>query len=260
MSVFLLPHTAISTRQTRPVFTKPGPHIKSIAAHILSTGLLNPIIVRPVHKGSHKKTSSKGFSFVIPEALTTALGVNAKARYEVIDGFKRLCAIFHLKKTGQLPRTLTQIPCTIEDSAPRTPAKPIMLSEAELSQEITRRIALGASKEALVAQFECTSKVFEQIISLSFLHPKIKACFNDGHLNLAQASAFASFPNPDAQWRLMEQIGPFVGSKDILAQLTGPEAYVELPDGDVLILPTRRASMPDQMAFNRAPTALRIAA
>lgn len=234
MSVFLLPHAEISVRPKLSVFTIINPQIRSIAAHILNTGLLNPIIVR----------------------LTSKPGKAATSRYEIVDGFKRFNAILFLKRTGHLPRSLTSIPCITDDMKTVHRAIPIMLSESELSREITRRIALGATKQTLTAQYECTPCVFDQIVSLAFLHPKIKACFDDGHLSLEQAAAFATFPNPEAQWRLMEQLGPFVNSKTILSQLSAQTPFIELPDGDVLILPSRR----QQELPNYTSSAARIAA
>lgn len=236
MSVFLLPHAAISVRPALPLFTNIGPQIRSIAAHILSTGLLNPIVVR------------------------LASGSASKSPYEVVDGLKRLKAILFLKKMGRLPRALTSVPCTTDATQTSERAIPVMLSEAELSREITRRIALGATKETLTAQFECAPYVFDQIVSLEFLNPKIKACFYDGHLSLEQAAAFATFPNPAAQWRLMEQLGPFVNSQSILSQLTSENLLVDLPDGDVLILPSRRKQDPKQVIPDLSLAATRIAA
>lgn len=238
MSVFLLPHAAISVRPTLPIFTNICPQIRSIAAHILSTGLLNPIVVR----------------------LASKSGTATQSLYEVVDGLKRLKAILFLKKMGRLPRALTSVPCTTDAIQSSERTIPVMLSEAELSREIMRRIALGATKEALTVQFECAPYVFDQIVSLEFLNPKIKACFYDGHLSLEQAAAFATFPNPAAQWRLMEQLGPFVNSQRILSQLTSENLLVDLPDGDVLILPSRRKPDPKQVNPDLSLAAPRIAA
>ncbi len=276
MSVFLLPHSAISNPVLSSKFLERtnllsvSPKIKSIAMHILETGLLNPIVVRCVRPSTHSKSETSKTNRSILETMSGSK-FETKPIYEVVDGFKRLRAILHLKRTGRLPRTLKSIPCisvealeeTVQDKVkPMTlmGSTPIMLSEAELSHEIMSGLRSGASKEALMVQFECHADVFDKIVSLKFLHPKIKACFDDGHLSLEQAAAFAMFPNVEAQWRLMEQLGPSVNSKDILAQLTGPDNFVDLPDGDILILPTRRNLPVETPRSHRSPAAPRIAA
>ena len=162
----------------------------------------------------------------------------AGSKYKVLDGNKRLLAIHRLIKLNQLPRSLETLPCVLQNN-PTPGDDPILLSEYDLYELILKAYANGLDSAALSEQFECSKAVVHQALSLENLNQKIKKLFSIGGLSLAQASAFATLPNQASLWRLLQEIGPFARCSDIISAISSGESVVELPNGDVLILPSR---------------------
>lgn len=216
MSVLLLSPNALLDQTDRALLNQIKPAVLRIAEHIRKTGLLYPIIV--------------GAKALFGPVM----------KYRIVDGTKRLLAIKYLKATGLLPRSLEKVPCIEQDNQPANISRlPRLLSEAELARLVRQALRNGQSAYEVADLYECKIEDVEKMQSLTFLHPKVRAAFDKGDLNLAQAATFASFTNPDAQWRVLQQLGPFAKSKEIMNCLSSGQTMLELPGGDMLVLPSR---------------------
>jgi len=198
--------------------------IHSLAKRILRDGLLNPIVVR--RRG---------------------------AQLVVVDGAKRLAAMKLLKRHNRLPRSLYKIPCIVTDDAldaplPEAKPAPALKTDAELARAINDAVKAGQSRDAIAARFDCAPAYIDYAASLSDLNPQIKDYFRSGHICLEQAAAFASIECPDAQWRLLQELGPFAHADDVIAAILAGKTVVDMPDGNVMIMPSRRTPSPRRSA------------
>jgi len=186
--------------------------IMDIAARIEKDGLLNPLRVQHTTTG-----------------------------YKIIDGMKRYCAIAHLSATGRLPRSLNRIPCIMVElnAANDSRELPLLITHGELYDRVLAGSALGQSVAELSDQYDCDVETVEDLMGLETLHPEVLACFRRDHLSFKQAAAFASLPNPQAQWNLLKRLGPFVREQDIMDAIENGETVISLPNGDCVILPSR---------------------
>ena len=165
-------------------------------------------------------------------------------QYIVLDGRKRLEAIFYLQRLKKLPRTLTSVPCIISDQEPadnENEELPFVPSEYDLSTMIMSAYHNGLDHKAISDRFQCSENTIVQALCLERLDDKIKNLFSKGLLTLEQVSAFATLPNKASQWRLLETIGPFASHKDIIEAISAGEAVLNLPNGETLILPSRHS-------------------
>ncbi len=197
------------------VWSRHAKDIHSLAKQILRDGLLNPIMVKR-HGG----------------------------KFVVVDGGKRLAAMQLLKRSGRLPRSLFRVPCIVSDSTGSAPAlsqAPMLKTDAELARAINAARAAGQSPEAIAARFDCAPAVVNYAASTDALHPQIFEYFNSGHINLEQAAAFSGIESQDAQWRLLQELGPFAHAKDVIAAILAGKTVVDMPDGNIMIMPSRRA-------------------
>ncbi|WP_416879167.1 ParB/RepB/Spo0J family partition protein [Litorimonas sp.] len=215
-----------------------------------------------IHIPTRKLTGSSKFKFYI-QRLSTSEEIKALARtiqqdgllnpllvmksdlqYIVLDGRKRLEAIFYLQRLKKLPRTLTSVPCIISDQEPadnENEELPFVPSEYDLSTMIMSAYHNGFDHKAISDRFQCSEKTIVQALCLERLDDKIKNLFSKGLLTLEQISAFATLPNKASQWRLLETIGPFASHKDIIEAISAGEAVLNLPNGETLILPSRHS-------------------
>lgn len=216
MAIMTLPQSAIAYPHLTLTNT---PKVIHMAKAIATDGLLNPIIVAKTQTG----------------AQTT--GPDA---YRVIDGGKRLCAITLLKRANRLPRSLHLVPC-LEKSSETQPAssRPALKSDQEFVRAICAAYKTGTHKPALMARFDCTAIAVDQALSLNNLHKQIMDYFVSGHLSLEQAAAFATLPNREAQWTLLQDLGPFAHAVDVISAILGGETVLALPNGEHMILPSR---------------------
>ena len=207
---------------------KPTPLFRELMDSIRRLGLLNPLTVTP--KGN---------------------------KFEIVDGAERFVAIKLLKKLNDLPRTLHKIPCHVQrhmTGAFSAPVKPLMRKDSELAADIIEAKTAGMSVRTICEDFYCKANYVETILSLKNLHPRIKYMFDRNLFTLDQAAAFAKIPNPTAQWRLLEQLGPYAKVDDILAAVDRGDTVVELPSGDTLILPSRATAQHVPTINKRAET------
>ena len=218
MSIVVLDTTQIVRKAWSLKALTPKHIIHEIADSISHRGLLNPLTVKPVGN-----------------------------KFELVDGVKRFKAIKSLKRNRTLPRTLHKIPCLVQrdlTGAIFAPVKPQLLSDSELARDMTAAFQSGLSVETLREVFFCSTKIVNQVLSLKNLNPRIKDCFDRNILSLDQAAAFATFPSMNAQWRLLERLGPFAESQEIIAAINLGATVVELPNGETLILPSRASVVP----------------
>ncbi len=216
MAIMTLPQSEIAYPHLTPINT---PKVVSLAKAIVTDGLLNPILVT---KAKTSKTDT------------------ASAPYRVIDGEKRLRAFELLSHAKRLPRSLRLVPCLEQSCAPNNaPNRPALKTDSEFVHAICDAFSAGASKTALMARFACTASAVDQALSLNNLNEQIMDYFSSGHLSLEQAAAFASLPNKQAQWTLLQKLGPFAHAADVISAILGGETVLTMPNGELLILPSR---------------------
>lgn len=174
--------------------------------------------------------------------LNPLIVMKQSGHYQVIDGKKRLQVIRQLVKTKKQTRALNKIPCVIQETPSHVisePSRPMLLSGPELAHAIITQMDLGHPPVSVAQRFECGINVVEDAMSLKSLHPTMLTHFNNKAITLEQASAFATIPNPEAQLSLLLQLGPFVSNMDIIEAIKSGETVIEVPNGDVVILPSR---------------------
>ena len=215
-------------------------HVLPLASSIAKDGLLNPIKLKKIGQ-----------------------------RLKVIDGKKRLMALKLLVKSGKLPRSLVNVPViiTTNEAMPKPqPERPLrrpeLLSDAELTQSIVTAHNLGQSEPEIAKRFECSAQTVTLALSLKRLHPQIVDYFKSGHLSLEQAAAFATLQRPDAQWRLLQELGPFAHAKTVIAAILKGETVIEMPDGDMMIMPSKESTprRQDKPLYSREQPIFEIAA
>jgi len=215
MSVLMveLKHLLMNERLT--VFPrKPSRSFVAIKQSIERDGLLNPLIV-----------------------------IKQKGSFIVIDGKKRLLAMRELAKSKKFRRALYKVPCIVDctDEIGSQPERPVLMSGPELAHKIIRSVESGMPRVMVSQRYECSAAVIEDALSLRNLHPEILMCFNNNSLSLEQAAAFATIENLNAQWTLLLQLGPFVSNAEIISAIKSGEAVLDLPCGEVIILPSRNS-------------------
>lgn len=225
MSVLMveLKHLAISDRLTA-FSRKHARGFTTIKKSIEKGGLLNPLIV-----------------------------IKQKDKFIVVDGKKRLLALRELTKSSKFRRALYKIPCIVDCTAEvgYDPECPILMKGPELAHKIIQSVDRGMSKVMVAQRYECSASVIEDALLLRNLHPKILMPFNNNSLCLEQAAAFATIDNPNAQWALLLQLGPSVSDADIISAIKTGEAVLDLPCGEVIILPSRNSRKPKLNVDNR---------
>lgn len=213
MSVMLVPLKSIIGEMKSTSLTSKKARFTTLRNSILRDGVLNPLIV-----------------------------IKYKDRFKVIDGKKRLSILRKLAKCQSFTRSLYKIPCVIETTATKLMVdthKPILMTDPELAHAVHEDLEKGLSYTHIAQRFDCNLSHVEDIKSLETLSPKLVKCFNDKTLSLSQAAAFATIPNHKAQWDLLLQLGPFLSNKDIIKAIKQGETVLELPDDNVLIIPSR---------------------
>lgn len=198
--------------------------LASLKNSILKDGLLNPLIV-----------------------------VKRRNKYFILDGKKRFQSIKALLKSKTHSRALKHIPCILEqDTLKAAEAKrPVLMSDPELAHAIITEAKRGTSHPYISQRFDCDISVVEDAVSLTKLHLNVLQCFNNQTISLEQAAAFASIPNPTAQWDLLLQLGPFVSDEKIIEAIKTGQTVIDLPDDNTLILPSRKKA--EDVKFDKAP-------
>ena len=193
----------------------PKQNFTQIKNSIASEGLFNPLIVTPY-----------------------------KGKYLVLDGKKRLLALRKLARSSNFQRALHKIPCLIDvpESAKPKMDHPILISQPELAHKVLTALGEGATPVMVSQRFECAMPIVEDIMMLPYLNSEILMHFNNGTITLQQAAAFATIENKKAQLTLLMELGPFVSKSEIVSAIRSGEVVLDLPNGEVIILPSRRAA------------------
>ena len=197
---------------TRILFGQRLKEVQQIEASIKRHGLLNPLIV--MQRGK---------------------------RLMIVDGKKRLAALRRMKFAGKLPRSLVSVPFILVGQ--KTPAdKPAMglLSNREAFEEVARLRGNGQSVAEIAATLYVTNQCVRDLISIGLLSPRLRQAYFGGTISTAQARAFASLPNMDAQDSLLIALGPFADAPEILEAIENGETVLDMGDDNVIILPSRR--------------------
>jgi len=189
--------------------------VKLLEASILQFGLLNPIVVTRSH-----------------------------GRLHVIDGKLRLTVLRRLEFSGRLPRSLATIPFLVADSASLGLAKPIsalaMLSNIEQFEQVDSLAARGMNAVQIAAVLYAPLDLVKDLLAVEDLSPRLRNAYFGGHIDLAQARAFATLPNPDSQDALLLALGPFVAAPDILRAIADGQTVLDMGcEDETLILPSR---------------------
>lgn len=183
-----------------------------------------------------------------------------KNKYIVLDGNKRLKVLQKLAKTPLFTRSLYKIPCIVSDAIPShmpRRRRPQLLSEAELVHIILRLVRKGYSDGAIADRFNCDQTIVQDAKTLPLLHADVLKRFYDNTINLTQAAALATIPNKTAQLNLLLQLGPFVSDKDIIMAIKAGETVLELPDENILIIPSRTPKVTwEEITFEKTAGAL----
>lgn len=216
MTLKYIPITQLVPRSLRILsrFAKVSDKVKNLADSIAKYGLFFPLSIT---------------------------GENGK--YTVIEGKKRLEAVSYLSRIGKLPRSLEKLPCVLTDARDghpslQTPQR--LQNDYELAALIWEAKVQGLETVEILKRLYCSQHVVEQALSLKGLHGNIESLFLKDLLSLNQVSALATLPNPASQWRLLEKIGPFSSHDDIIEAIQAGKTVLDLPTGEVLILPSRQ--------------------
>lgn len=191
---------------------------------------------------SHRKSVMKMAGRIRKDGLLNPLSIaKSGSHLSIIDGKIRLAALHVLRITKTLPRGLSRIPVEITQGGVTQHDHPALIPEAELVRRILRAEEAGESPLSIAKRFECSPEYMLKIKSLDKLHPQIMDYFTAGHVNLAQSAAFATLPNKDAQWRLLQELGPFAHASEVIKAILDGATVIETADGNIHILPSRNA-------------------
>lgn len=189
----------------------------SIAAH----GLLNPLIVM-----------QRGNKFII------------------VDGKKRLAALRRMSFTGTLPRSLVNVPYILVSEAEEHKARPMsLLSNQERYEEVVKLRKRGLSLMEIAAELYISKNCVKDLLRIALLSSRLRKAYFGGAITMAQARAFATLPNLDAQDQLLIALGPFANAPEILKAIEAGETVIKMEDNNVIILPSRQP----QTAYQAGP-------
>jgi len=185
--------------------------VKQVQTSILAHGLLNPVLVVPY-----------------------------RGKLVVMDGKKRLLALRKLRFSGLLPRGLQSIPYRIVGTVEsERPAPMSLLSNRESYEQVSRLRRSGMALMEIASNLYITKQCVKDLLNIRRLSTNLRRAFFGGTISLAQARAFVTLPNPDAQDRLLLALGPFASAPDILSAIEAGETVLGLDEDNVIILPSR---------------------
>lgn len=197
--------------------------VRKLEASILQFGLLNPVIVNRV-----------------------ACPRTGSSRLRVVDGKLRLTVLRRLAFQGRLPRSLATIPFIVaqdRNANPKADASSALalLSNIEQFEQVDTLAARGMSSAQIAAVLYAPLDLVQGLRAVDALSPRLRNAFFGGHIDLAQARAFATLPNPASQDALLLALGPFVTAPDILRAVADGQTVIAMGnEDDTLILPSRR--------------------
>lgn len=173
--------------------------VKSLERSILEFGLISPIIVSV-----------------------------AKNSLVIIDGKKRIAAIKRLAFSGNLPRSLVNIPYILTDEAKEMDFHSAsVLSSRELYQAVMMMKEKSVDLEEIAAKLYLDRRSIVEMISLSRLSEKMRQAFFAKTISFDQALAFTALPDTNAQEALLLELGPFAKPRVILEAIREQNLRVE---------------------------------
>lgn len=194
--------------------------IKQIQSSIATHGLLNPLIVMRQGK-----------------------------KLIVIDGKKRLAALRRMKFTGNLPRSLVNVPYIIVDNDKSHPMPSMsLLTNREKFEEVVDLRQKGQGLMEIATQLYISKQCVKDLLSVTRLSPRLRQAYFGGSLSIEQARAFATLPNMDTQDHLLIALGPFANAPDILTAIRQGQTVIDMGDDNVIILPSRPVQNPMPLA------------
>jgi len=212
----------------KPFAKSPAQNLESLKSSIQEVGLLNPLVV-----------------------------IKHNSKYLVLDGKKRLEAMRQLKKSRHYMRSLQKVPCIMD--YPAAKGRPLLMRAPELASAVITDVKGGQSMAAVAQKYDCKLADICEAMTFKTLHPEVLKYFNNETITWEQAAALATIANPDAQLNLLMQLGPFVSNKEIIAAVRQGQTVINLPDGNILCLPSRKVKMLPLFDIPR-PTPRRLAA
>lgn len=198
---------------SRPQKSAKDPITQGLVASIKYDGLLNPITVKPHNN-----------------------------KFLVVDGVKRLKALILLARSSRFHKPSQKVTCIIEDSTSismRTLKRPSLMTAPELLHIILKLLNGGHSSASIAKRYYCDIKIVDAAHAIQRLHPKVLKSFYNEAIDLEQAIALSTIPNPNAQWALLQQLGPFVSDKKVTEAIQSGESVIKTPDNQTIILPSR---------------------
>jgi len=197
---------------TRILFGNRLKEVQQIQASIAAHGLLNPLIVMP-----------RGNKFII------------------VDGKKRLAALRRMKFSGELPRSLINVPyILVSQQEDYKPYAMSLLSNQERYEEVVKSRQYGMGLMEIAAEFYISKKCVKDLLRIALLSPRLRQAYFGGTISIDQARAFATLPNMDTQDQLLIALGPFANAPEILKAIEGGETVLNVDEDNVIILPSRR--------------------
>ena len=197
---------------TRILFGQRLNDVKQIEASIARHGLLNPLIV--MQRGK---------------------------RFIIVDGKKRLAALRRMRFAGTLPRSLVKLSYILVDEHPFSESNAMgLLTNRERFDEVSRLRDEGLSVTQIASTLYVSNQCVKDLISIGMLSPRLRQAYFGGTISTAQARAFASLPNMEAQESLLIALGPFADAPEILKAIENGETVLDMGDDNVIILPSRR--------------------
>jgi len=155
------------------------------------------------------------FGLLCPIVVTQHEG-----RFVVVDGRKRLAAIRRLRFSGNLPRSLINIPYTDLTQIRETGRQAhILMGNRDLYQTISNARQNGASVPQIARDMYLSHQCVTDILALDRLAPRLRQAFFDRTIDFDQARTYAALPDPDAQLALFFRVGPFARPVEILEAL-----------------------------------------
>lgn len=193
--------------------------VKSLERSILEFGLISPIIVSV-----------------------------ANNHLVIIDGKKRFAAIKRLAFSGNLPRSLVNIPYILTEEAKEMDFHTAsVLSGRDLYQAVMTLKDKSVDIEEIAARLYLDRRSVVEMISLSRLSEKMRQAFFTGTISFDQALAFTALPDTKTQEALLLELGPFAKPRVILEAIREQNTRIEEKPAEdletnILVLPVSQNS------------------
>lgn len=231
------PMSAFKSLQAPILYGQTLNDVKTLERSILEFGLISPIIVSV-----------------------------AKDHLIVIDGKKRLAAIKRLAFSGNLPRSLVNIPYILTEEAKEMDFHSAsVLSGRELYQAVMSLKQKGVEIDKIAARLYLDRRSIIEMMSLSRLSISLRQTFFAGTISFDQALAFTALPDTSAQETLLMELGPFAKPRVILEAIREKahrveETEEEPEETNIYRLPVSDSSLLENSYTDYAHIAPRVAA